>query len=95
MARLVIRLLGSFQASLDGELIDGFHSDKVRALLTYLCVEGERPHRRERLAGLLWIRTCNRREATEHGISKRLKSIGEFKNLIIGKQASDARRAGL
>jgi DNA-binding SARP family transcriptional activator/predicted ATPase len=54
MAHLVIRLLGPFQASLDGEPITGFHSDKVRALLTYLCVEAERPHRRERLAGLLW-----------------------------------------
>jgi DNA-binding SARP family transcriptional activator/predicted ATPase len=54
MARLVIRLLGPFQASLDGAPLTGFHSDKVRALLTYLCVEAERPHRRERLAGLLW-----------------------------------------
>jgi DNA-binding SARP family transcriptional activator/predicted ATPase len=54
MARLAIRVLGPFQVSLDGELLDGFHSDKVRALLTYLCIEEERPHRREKLAGLLW-----------------------------------------
>jgi DNA-binding SARP family transcriptional activator/predicted ATPase len=51
---LAIHLLGPFQASLDGEPILGFRSDKVRALLAYLCVEGEGPHRRERLAGLFW-----------------------------------------
>jgi DNA-binding SARP family transcriptional activator/predicted ATPase len=54
MARLAIRVLGPFQVSLDGQLLDGFHSDKVRALLTYLCIEEKRPHRREKLAGLLW-----------------------------------------
>ncbi|MGD8794850.1 MAG: hypothetical protein PVF47_20035, partial [Anaerolineae bacterium] len=32
----------------------GFESDKVRALLAYLAVEANRPHRREKLAGLLW-----------------------------------------
>ena len=54
MARLVINLLGSFQVSLDGKLVSGFESDKVRGLLAYLAVEADQPHRRERLAGLLW-----------------------------------------
>ena len=54
MARLSVRLLGPLQVILDGELITGFESDKVRALLAYLMVETERPHRREKLAGLLW-----------------------------------------
>jgi DNA-binding SARP family transcriptional activator len=54
MARLVLTLLGSFQARLDGEPATEFESDKVRALLAYLAVESDRPHRRERLAGLLW-----------------------------------------
>jgi len=54
MARLSIRLLGPFQVTLEGELAVGFRSDKVRALLAYLCVELGRPHRREKLAGLLW-----------------------------------------
>ena len=31
-----------------------FKSNKVRALLAYLAVEADRPHRREALAGLLW-----------------------------------------
>jgi DNA-binding SARP family transcriptional activator len=54
MARLVIHLLGSLEASLDAEPVAGFYSDKVRALLAYLCIEAGRPHRRARLAGLLW-----------------------------------------
>ncbi len=54
MARLEIQLLGPFQATLDGEPITGFDSDKVRALLAYLAVESDRPARREKLAGLLW-----------------------------------------
>ena len=54
MDRLSIRLLGPFQVSLDGHPVTGFVSDKARALLAYLAVEAERPHRRESLAGLLW-----------------------------------------
>ena len=48
MARLEINLLGSFQVSLDGKPVSGFDSDKVRGLLTYLAVEADQPHRRER-----------------------------------------------
>lgn len=54
MACLSVRLLGPFQVTLDGEPVTGLRSDKVRALLAYLAVEAERPHRREKLAGLLW-----------------------------------------
>ena len=54
MARLSINLLGPFQVTLDGESSSGFEYDKVRALLAYLAVEADRPHRREALAGLLW-----------------------------------------
>jgi WD40 repeat protein/DNA-binding SARP family transcriptional activator len=54
MARLSICLLGSFQVTLDGEPVTGFESDKVRALLAYLALEADRPHRREALTGLLW-----------------------------------------
>jgi predicted ATPase/DNA-binding SARP family transcriptional activator len=53
VARLSITLFGPFKATLDGEAVD-FESDKVRALLAYLAVESESPHRREKLAGLLW-----------------------------------------
>ena len=54
MARLKIFLLGSFQATLDSEPLTNFESDKARALLAYLAVEADLPHRRESLAGLLW-----------------------------------------
>jgi WD40 repeat protein/serine/threonine protein kinase/DNA-binding SARP family transcriptional activator len=54
LAFLTIRLLGSFQVTLDDQPVTHFESDKVRALLAYLAVEAGRPHRREALAGLLW-----------------------------------------
>ena len=54
MAHLSIRVLGPLQVSLDGEPVSGFASDKVRALLAYLALSPDRPHRREALAGLLW-----------------------------------------
>ena len=54
MARLSLSLLGAFQATLDGEPITGFGSAKTRALLAYLVIESDRPHRRETLAALLW-----------------------------------------
>src|SRR5260221_6863693 len=54
MAHLSLALLGSLQIRLDGAPVTGFESDKVRALLAYLALEAERPHRRAALAGLLW-----------------------------------------
>ena len=54
MARLSIWLLGPFKAELEGEALNGFRSDKVRALLSYLAVEVHRPWGRSTLAGLLW-----------------------------------------
>jgi len=54
MNRLVINLLGPYEVSLDGEQVTDLASDKVRALLAYLAVEAEQPHRREKLVGLLW-----------------------------------------
>jgi DNA-binding SARP family transcriptional activator/predicted ATPase len=54
MPHLSLSLLGPFQVTLDGQPVTGFKSNKVRALLAYLAVEAERPHRREVLAGLLW-----------------------------------------
>lgn len=38
----------------DGVPTARFRSDKIRALLAYLAVEADRPHRREMLANLLW-----------------------------------------
>ena len=54
MPRLTLSFLGCFQVSLDDRPVTDFKSNKVRALLAYLAVEADRPHRREALAGLLW-----------------------------------------
>jgi predicted ATPase/DNA-binding SARP family transcriptional activator len=54
MPRLAMWFLGSFRAALDEDPVCGIEYDKVRALLAYLALESERPHRRETLAGLLW-----------------------------------------
>ena len=52
--RLSLTLLGAFRITLDGEPVTGFESDKVRALLAYLALEADRPHRRDALAEMLW-----------------------------------------
>ena len=54
MPRLTLSFLGCFQVCLDDRPVTDFKSNKVRALLAYLAVEADRPHRRESLAGLLW-----------------------------------------
>ncbi len=54
MRPLSLYLLGPYHVAQDGEPITEFRSDKVRALLAYLAVEADGPHRRDALAGLLW-----------------------------------------
>ncbi|RIK46585.1 MAG: hypothetical protein DCC57_15335 [Chloroflexi bacterium] len=54
MARLMLYLLGQFHATLDGQPLTAFKTDKVRALLAYLAVERGRAHRREPLSSLFW-----------------------------------------
>ncbi len=54
MSHLTISLLGALKVTLDDVPVTDFSTDKARALLAYLAVEADRPHRRETLAGLLW-----------------------------------------
>src|SRR5579859_6828562 len=54
MANLSISLLGSFRVSLDGAPVNHFEYVKVQALLAYLAVEADHPHRRETVAEILW-----------------------------------------
>ena len=54
MARLALKLLGSYRTVLDGHSIDNIESDKVRALLAYLAIEYEQPYPRARLVGIFW-----------------------------------------
>src|SRR6476659_5737665 len=54
MARLSFTVLGPLDVLLDGQSILGLAYDKVWALLVYLALEADRPHRRDALIGLLW-----------------------------------------
>ena len=54
MQRLALTTLGSFHLTQGGKPIEGFESDKVRALLAYLAVESHTSHQRTTLANLLW-----------------------------------------
>lgn len=54
MPHLSLALLGPLLITLGGITLTKFATDKARALLIYLAVEAERPHRRTALAGLLW-----------------------------------------
>jgi adenylate cyclase len=73
MTRLTISLLGPLQVILDGEPVTAFESDKVRALLAYLAVEADRPHRRETLAGLFWPERPER--SARHNLSQALFNL--------------------
>ena len=53
-AALSLSLLGTYGVTLHGAPAAGIESDRVRALLAYLAVESDRPHRRQVLAALLW-----------------------------------------
>jgi DNA-binding SARP family transcriptional activator len=73
MAQLSLSFLGAFEVSLAGQPVTAFETDKVRALLAYLAVEAERPHRREALAGLLWPEQPEAK--ARHSLSQALFSL--------------------
>lgn len=91
MTQLRLALFGPFTAYWGAQPVTKFPTDKVRALLAYLALEGERPLRRETLAALLWpdwtdkIAKRNLRQnlhrlnqlldGLEPGLSKRLLTI--------------------
>ena len=56
-----------------------FKSNKVRALLAYLAVEADRPHRREALAGLLWPDRSDRDALSNlrYALASLRRSIGD------------------
>lgn len=54
MPTLQIQLFGAFQVLVDGQPWNDFRSDKTRALLAYLAVEGATPRGRNQLTTLLW-----------------------------------------
>lgn len=54
MARLEIRLLGSFEAALEGDLVTDFETNAARALLAYLAADPGHARPRPSLAEMLW-----------------------------------------
>lgn len=64
MRQILLRLLGSFEASIAGEPVTGFEYAKVRALLAYLAIEGAQPVTRSVLAALLWPEQSERNART-------------------------------
>jgi len=54
MTHLYIRLIGPMQVTLGDQTAACFETEKTRALLAYLAVEADRPHRRDALAEMLW-----------------------------------------
>lgn len=79
MGRLSLSMLGPLNTCLDGTPITTFEYDKVRALLLYLLVEAERPHRREELAGLLWPEYAERaaRQSLSQALLVLRRAIGD------------------
>ena len=73
MPRLSMRFLGGCQVELAGEPVTTLEYDKVRALLAYLALEADRPHRREALVGLLWPELPERR--ARHNLSQALLTL--------------------
>lgn len=54
MPNLTLTLLGTPRLTLGGTSLDDVFYEKVEALLAYLAVESNRPHRREVLAEMFW-----------------------------------------
>ena len=91
MERLEIKLLGTFKARLDGEVLTGFRSDKTRALLAYLAVENTRPHRRDWLAALLWGNYNDR--AARRSLSSALANLRQLLSPLGSFATLDASRS--
>lgn len=93
MTRLELKLLGTFQATLDGEVLTGFRSDKARALLAYLAVESARPHRRDWLATLLWGGFDDR--SARRSLSSALANLRQLLSPLGAIAALDANRSDI
>jgi predicted ATPase/DNA-binding SARP family transcriptional activator len=79
MARLELVLLGGFYVQAAGAPVAAFDTDKTRALLAYLAVEGGQPQSRETLAGLLWPDLADdaARRNLRHALFKLRQALGE------------------
>jgi adenylate cyclase len=79
-----LHVLGPFRALWsDGEPVE-LANKKARALLAYLAVENDRPHARERLAGMLWGETGDDR--ARHNLRQSLSAIRRTCGPVIDSQ---------
>jgi len=80
MASLSVTLLGPPEVTLDGKPVASFASNKVRALLAYLAVEADRPHRRDALVTLLWPNRPDRaaRTSLRRALYNLRRAIGDL-----------------
>ncbi len=74
MAQLTVSLLGPYEVTRAGEAVS-FRYGKVRALLAYLAVEADRPHRREALMAMLWPEQTE--QAARNNLRQSLLSLRE------------------
>lgn len=54
MSNLTLSLFGPFEGAIEQHAITDFPTDKIRALLAYLAIETDKPHRRAAIATLFW-----------------------------------------
>jgi DNA-binding SARP family transcriptional activator/predicted ATPase len=91
--------LGAFQASLDERSLQGIQSDKVRGLLAYLAAESGQTHRRDRLAGLFWPESPERRARANlsQALHNLRTAIGDYQAgppfLVISRKTIQFNRA--
>ena len=82
-ANLSIYCLGNFRVELDDINISAFDTDKARALLVFLAVEGKHSLRRSHIAGILW--PDEPEERALHNLRQTLsslrKTLGESSDL--------------
>ncbi|MEM7125073.1 MAG: BTAD domain-containing putative transcriptional regulator [Chloroflexota bacterium] len=83
MTVLTINLLGPFSVVLEGQPVDSFSTFKVRALLAYLAIEGNRPLDRSHVAGFLWP------DVTEDSARGNLRfSLSNLRKVVKDKEAN-------
>src|SRR4051812_36432275 len=94
MARLRICVLGPFLVTHDDSHVTGFESDKMRALLAYLALEADHPHRREALAALLWPEQTD--TAARQSLRQALYILRHILSglLLVTRQTVQFQRAG-
>lgn len=84
MDKLTINSFGALQVLCGDQPITEFRTDKTRALLIYLAVEGNKSHSRETLAGLLWSD-----QSSENALHNLRQAISFLRKILGDRQESE------